>query len=473
MDSKQGCQPSFWALVPGRNLQRSRPMHHRFALAWAGVLGATGVVLGRPGRPRPEGPASTAAGTREVWETAVTLPACACRRPAGVCGMAAGSGRRPAAGLRPPGRCASGRRARSSSPGRSTPWPSAARAGSGPSRPLGGLALIAGWVLAACAALAPGAGPMPETAAFPPFPPTCAPCSRPCAASAARGWSAAACATGCSASRPKDFDIEVAGVDFEGLRRALSRPSARPTSSGAASASSRCAAPAAPSTTSACRGASRRPGAGHRGFAVEPDPALERRGRGRRGATSPSTRSRSIRSPARSIDPFGGRRDLQGPPPAPHQRRLHRGSAAGAARLPAGGPPRLHASPRRPPPSAARWPPPTPSSPSSASGASGRSGPSSRRGPRAASRSWRRRAGCGISRRSRRCAAPRRSPSGTPRATSSPTRGTASTPSSRSTTGSDGSRGRRRHALLRRPGPRLRQALDDRARRAPRAPCAG
>ena len=48
------------------------PVNHRIALAWAGTLGATGVVLGALGAHALKA-ALAAAGTRDTWETAVTF----------------------------------------------------------------------------------------------------------------------------------------------------------------------------------------------------------------------------------------------------------------------------------------------------------------------------------------------------------------------------------------------------------------
>jgi uncharacterized membrane protein YgdD (TMEM256/DUF423 family) len=126
-------------------------MNHRVALAWAGILGSTGVVTGALGahalRPRLE-----AAGGLHPWETAVTFQlvhACALLGLAGWLRSSPGPVSRRAA------------------------W--AARlwaagtvlfSGSiyalilggprwlGPATPLGGAALIAGWALAAAAAFA-------------------------------------------------------------------------------------------------------------------------------------------------------------------------------------------------------------------------------------------------------------------------------------------------------------------------------
>jgi uncharacterized membrane protein YgdD (TMEM256/DUF423 family) len=126
-------------------------MNHRTSLAWAGALGASGVVLGALGAHALKG-ALIAAGTRDAWETAVNVQlvhACALLGFAGW--------------LRPAGTPVGSRAA----------W--AVRlfvlgtvlfSGSiygmafggqhwlGPATPLGGLCLIAAWILAACAALA-------------------------------------------------------------------------------------------------------------------------------------------------------------------------------------------------------------------------------------------------------------------------------------------------------------------------------
>jgi uncharacterized membrane protein YgdD (TMEM256/DUF423 family) len=126
-------------------------MHHRVALGWAGVLGASGVILGALGAHALKD-ALVAAGTHDVWETAVTFQLVHAAALLGFAGWL-----RPAATA--PGACASwsvrlmvlGTLLFSGSlyglafgaPG----W-------LGPVTPLGGLALIAGWVLAAVAAFA-------------------------------------------------------------------------------------------------------------------------------------------------------------------------------------------------------------------------------------------------------------------------------------------------------------------------------
>jgi len=124
-------------------------MQHRTPLAWAGVLGAAGVVLGAFGAHALKGRLE-AAGMRDAWETAVTFQLL---HAAALLGLAAWMRAAP-------------------SPPRAGAW--AARllaagtvlfSGSlyllalggprwiGPLTPLGGLSLIAGWVAAACAAL--------------------------------------------------------------------------------------------------------------------------------------------------------------------------------------------------------------------------------------------------------------------------------------------------------------------------------
>ena len=126
-------------------------MHHRFALAWAGALGASGVVLGALGAHALKG-SLEAAGTQDAWETAVTFQLVHAAALLGFAGWLKASA--PSAGV-----CAA--------------W--SARlfvlgtvlfSGSlyglafggprwlGPATPLGGLSLIAAWVLAACAAVA-------------------------------------------------------------------------------------------------------------------------------------------------------------------------------------------------------------------------------------------------------------------------------------------------------------------------------
>jgi tRNA nucleotidyltransferase (CCA-adding enzyme) len=108
---------------------------------------------------------------------------------------------------------------------------------------------------------------------------------------------------------PKDFDVEVAGVDFEGLRRAL--------------------APFGPSDVVGrsfgvikVRGTSgtvydfslprreSKTGAGHRGFAVEPDPALsDKEAAGRRDFTVNAIAADPFTGAL--VDPFNGAADLR------------------------------------------------------------------------------------------------------------------------------------------------------------------
>ena len=126
-------------------------MHHRTALAWAGVLGASGVVLGAFGAHALKG-ALDAAGTRDAWETASRyqlLHAAALLGFAGWVRSAQGPG----------GRCAgwavrlwvAGTLLFS---GSLYALALGAPRWLGPVTPLGGAALIAGWALAAGAALA-------------------------------------------------------------------------------------------------------------------------------------------------------------------------------------------------------------------------------------------------------------------------------------------------------------------------------
>jgi len=126
-------------------------MHHRVALGWAGFLGATGVVAGAFGAHALKG-VLEAAGMREVWETAVRFQLVHAAALLGFAGWVRAS-------PKPEGRCAA--------------WAvglwvagAALFSGSlyalalggprwlGAATPLGGAALIAGWVLAAAAAFA-------------------------------------------------------------------------------------------------------------------------------------------------------------------------------------------------------------------------------------------------------------------------------------------------------------------------------
>ena len=125
-------------------------MHYRIALGWAGFLGATGVALGAVGAHALKGTLE-AAGMHGTWETAVQFQLL---HAAALLGFAAW--------LRPPIPAS-----------RWAPW--AVRLwiggtllfsgslyvlalggprGFGPLTPIGGLALMAAWVLAACSAAA-------------------------------------------------------------------------------------------------------------------------------------------------------------------------------------------------------------------------------------------------------------------------------------------------------------------------------
>jgi uncharacterized membrane protein YgdD (TMEM256/DUF423 family) len=126
-------------------------MHHRVALAWAGALGATGVVLGALGAHALKNTLA-ASGMADAWQTAVVFQLVHAAALLGFAGW-----------LRPLAVPA----------GKSALW--AVRLwivgtllfsgsiywlavggprGVGPLTPLGGLALITAWVLAACAAFA-------------------------------------------------------------------------------------------------------------------------------------------------------------------------------------------------------------------------------------------------------------------------------------------------------------------------------
>jgi uncharacterized membrane protein YgdD (TMEM256/DUF423 family) len=125
------------------------PVNHRTALAWAGALGASGVVLGSLGAHALKGQLD-AAGTREAWQTASTYQLLHAAALLGFAGW-----------MRDP----------SLTPGQCAAWAvrlwvlgtllfsgsvyalALGAHGLGIVTPLGGLALIAGWVLAACAAL--------------------------------------------------------------------------------------------------------------------------------------------------------------------------------------------------------------------------------------------------------------------------------------------------------------------------------
>jgi len=127
-------------------------MHHRVALAWAGILGATGVAAGAFGAHALRGTLE-AADMRSTWETAVRFQLVHAAALLGFAGWlrasAAPGGRRAAWAVRL--------------------WAAGAAlfCGSlyalalggprwlGPVTPLGGAALIAGWILALAEALAP------------------------------------------------------------------------------------------------------------------------------------------------------------------------------------------------------------------------------------------------------------------------------------------------------------------------------
>ncbi|HYP15825.1 MAG TPA: HD domain-containing protein [Opitutus sp.] len=109
---------------------------------------------------------------------------------------------------------------------------------------------------------------------------------------------------------PKDFDVEVAGADFESLHRALARFGATDVvgrSFGVIKV--RSAASGAEYDFSLPRRESKT-GAGHRGFAVAPDPTLN-------DAEAAARRDFTINAIAQDpftgelIDPHGGQRDLQ------------------------------------------------------------------------------------------------------------------------------------------------------------------
>jgi uncharacterized membrane protein YgdD (TMEM256/DUF423 family) len=124
-------------------------MNHRVTLAWAGALGASGVILGSLGA-HPLKSLLEASGTREAWQTAATYQLLHAAALLGFAGW-----------MRDP----------SPSPGPCAAWAvrlwvigtllfsgsvyclSLGVHGLGIVTPLGGMALIAGWVLAAFAAL--------------------------------------------------------------------------------------------------------------------------------------------------------------------------------------------------------------------------------------------------------------------------------------------------------------------------------
>jgi uncharacterized membrane protein YgdD (TMEM256/DUF423 family) len=126
-------------------------MNNRAAVAWAGALGASGVVLGAFGAHFLR-PSLSASGTLDVWETAVHYQLLHAVALLGFAGWA---------------------RSRDRPPGASVVWTLRLWVGGtvlfsgslyglalggprwlGPVTPLGGLALTAGWVAAAVAALA-------------------------------------------------------------------------------------------------------------------------------------------------------------------------------------------------------------------------------------------------------------------------------------------------------------------------------
>ena len=126
-------------------------MNHRIALAWAGILGATGVVLGALGAHTLKA-ALAARGSHDVWETAVIFQLVHAAALLGFAGWLR-------AAASPPRPCAawaarlfvlgtvlfSGSLYALAFGGPLWLWPAT---------PLGGLSLISAWVLAACAALA-------------------------------------------------------------------------------------------------------------------------------------------------------------------------------------------------------------------------------------------------------------------------------------------------------------------------------
>jgi len=107
---------------------------------------------------------------------------------------------------------------------------------------------------------------------------------------------------------PKNFDIEVAGVDFEGLRRVLA-PFGATDVVGRSFGVIKVRGESGEHDFSLPRRESKT-GAGHRGFAVEPDPSLS-------DADAAARRDFTVNSIALDpftgalIDPFGGRADLK------------------------------------------------------------------------------------------------------------------------------------------------------------------
>lgn len=125
-------------------------MHQRTALAWAGVLGATGVVAGAFGAHALRATLD-AAGTREVWETAVRFQLVHAAALLAIAGWLRASPKPEARSAVWAIRCwiAGTVLFSGSLYGLALGGPRWL----GPVTPLGGLALIAGWVLAGCAAL--------------------------------------------------------------------------------------------------------------------------------------------------------------------------------------------------------------------------------------------------------------------------------------------------------------------------------
>ena len=235
---------------------------------------------------------------REAWDTGGPLPACACGRPAGICGMAEvlAPGRR--AGARP-GRSGCGSPAPRSSRARSTPRagrPPLARARDAARR--GRAHRRDGFLPRRRPSPPEGGTRRPEMDGVPPLPGDLRAMleavrravGRPrLVGGGVRDW--------LLGLAPKDFDVEVAAADFEGLRRALwplrghgrrraqlrRRQGPRPRG--------------APSTTSASRGVSRRPAPATAGLPSSPIPGL--------GDAEAAAR-RDFTVNAIAIDPFTG-----------------------------------------------------------------------------------------------------------------------------------------------------------------------
>ncbi len=247
----------------------------------------------------------------------------------------------------------------------------------------------------------------------------------PSSPSAARGSPAVACATICSASAPRTLISRCRGSRLKNSTP-LSPLSARPMSSAAVLAlSSYGWAPLI--TTLACRDANLRPATA---TVVSPSPPTRRSTMRmqRLDAISPSTRSPATRLPA-NFSIHTAANAIYAPafsgtpvPPSPRIRC--------ACFAPFNSPPALiSGSPPRPPPFAAALPRPSTNCRSNASGANGRNGPRNPPAPPAASRSCTKPVGSPTSPRSPRCTVARKTPTGTRKATSSPTRNTAVTPS--------------------------------------------